>query len=108
MQLLYSAESRNPAPCVGTPLSQETHLQLGAALHGAPCPGQSVSLSPLSPTLGAPGEPLHTCAAATQAALTSTPATLLPAFASSRNCFDLHSRGSLLKINVSWMLLPMA
>lgn len=29
-------------------------------------------------------------------------------FFPSRNCFDLHSRGSLLKINVSWMLLPMA
>lgn len=40
----------------------------------------------------------------------SSPAALfLPfAFASSRSCFDLHSRGSLLKINVSWMLLPMA
>lgn len=29
-------------------------------------------------------------------------------FFPSCNCFDLHSRGSLLKINVSWMLLPIA
>lgn len=38
----------------------------------------------------------------------SSPAALLLPFASSRSCFDLHSRGSVLKINVSWMLLPMA
>lgn len=38
----------------------------------------------------------------------SSPAALLLPFASSHSCFDLHSRGSVLKLNVSWMLLPMA
>lgn len=104
-QLVCSAEPSKPPPCAWTPVSREGPPPPGAALRRAPW-----EPVPAQPRSGGPGEPPHARTAPTQPAIVSSPAALLLpfAFASSRNCFDLHSRGSLLKINVSWMLLPMA